>query len=65
MIADTVDNPKKIKVVTIEDINRRTENPSLFIEECEEKYRRRIARATAGIKENLNQKPIILLSGPS
>ncbi len=65
MITDTVDNPKKIKVVTIEDINRRTENPSLFVEECEEKYRRRIARATAGIKENLNQKPIILLSGPS
>lgn len=65
MITDTAENNKKIKIVTIEDINRKVENPLLFIEECEEKYLRRIARAANGIKENLSKKPIILLSGPS
>lgn len=65
MITSTVEENKKIKVVTIDDINKKLENPALFIEECEEKYTRRVARAAAGIKENISKKPIILLSGPS
>ncbi len=56
---------QKIKIITVEDINRKAENPVEFIAGCEKKYADKIITAADSIADNIADKPIVLLSGPS
>lgn len=48
------------------EINTKAKNdPSGFIEECDEVYREKISRAADMIIDNFKNSPIVLLSGPS
>lgn len=55
----------KIRIISLEDINRRAAQPKEFIESCEQAYSDSIQRTADGIAQSFMQKPIILLSGPS
>ena len=50
----------------LKDINLRiVSDPKALIEECEEQYRRKVAKTADLIIENRENSPIVLLSGPS
>ncbi len=58
-------NPKTIKTITLEEINRLSQNPAEFAESCERVYRENIEKAAQSIAECHAEKPLVLLSGPS
>lgn len=62
---DIKTSAKKLKIVSLDDINNSAESPEEFIRRCENTYTDNITRVADGIAHNFREKPIILLSGPS
>lgn len=54
-----------MKKVNINKLNSRVAEQGLFIQECNEKYEKRLRRAAEKIADEHREKPIILLAGPS
>ncbi|MBR1739842.1 MAG: nucleoside kinase [Ruminococcus sp.] len=54
-----------MKKVNINLINRKLLDQKLFVDECNEKYERRLKTCAEKIADGHNERPIVLLSGPS
>ena len=59
------ENAKKIKIITIDEINRKAADAQSFIRACEDVYTQKINDTASAIAQNISEKPILLLSGPS
>ena len=62
---DFMSQSNGIKIVTIDELNRRAENVQAFIETSENQYREKVITAAESIAQCCKQKPLVLLSGPS
>ncbi|MBR1863066.1 MAG: nucleoside kinase [Ruminococcus sp.] len=54
-----------MKKISINKLNRKALEAKAFIEECNEKYEKKLRTAAERIAQEHKQRPIILLSGPS